>query len=539
VRGIADISWSKKLFAVSAVYVLGLLSVGFVGGYTIFAQNKVTEMALANSQIRADAAGANQVAILVIARAQAQLLSAADAGERRTGAVLAIRASSGLDENIQHLQQALPGSGKVQELTKLLEEIAPAKMEVIKAIRGNDVAAARSKVSGMQDAMKRVEELSGELVQEERNGLTSAVAGQKKRANATVRVLAGIVSVGILVSVLAGLLVGRLMMRPLAVLEGCVHSLAMGNLAIQVPKFGQDELGRIVGAMGSMATDLNQMVRAIKQNGESLAAKAAGVAAAADKLQHISLQQHGSVEQIRNDANTMLSSTSTALERLREAATSAKGTSEVAARNTSEINDTISKFRLFQEHVERTATVSQELAQKLETIQSISKSIDGVSGKTKLLSLNAKIEAALAGQHGKGFAVVASEVGSLAKMSEQSAAEISSLTAQMALSVGETVELLQRAVIQARENIQRLLGVAADTGNSSQQTSELQATMDRVVISIGGQEQAVSGINGMVSDLFSLTQGTRSQTECLHGLSQELTVAAAGLNGLVDRFTLN
>src|SRR6266852_3057340 len=92
---IADISWSKKLFGVSAVYVLGLLSVGFIGGYTIFAQNKVTETALANSQTRVDAASASQVAILVMGKAQAQLLSAADAGERRTAAILAIRASSG------------------------------------------------------------------------------------------------------------------------------------------------------------------------------------------------------------------------------------------------------------------------------------------------------------------------------------------------------------------------------------------------------------------------------------------------------------
>ena len=64
---IADISWSKKLLAVSSIYILGLLSVGVVGGYTIYGQTKATEAALKVSQSRSDAASKAQVAILTMA----------------------------------------------------------------------------------------------------------------------------------------------------------------------------------------------------------------------------------------------------------------------------------------------------------------------------------------------------------------------------------------------------------------------------------------------------------------------------------------
>jgi hypothetical protein len=119
---IADISWAKKLLAISGFYALGLLSVGLVGGYTINYNSATTESALGLSQTRAHATGAAQVAILTMGRAQAQLLSATDPDARRTAAIAAIGASSALDESIQRLQEALSNNTKVAELSQLLQD---------------------------------------------------------------------------------------------------------------------------------------------------------------------------------------------------------------------------------------------------------------------------------------------------------------------------------------------------------------------------------------------------------------------------------
>jgi signal transduction histidine kinase/DNA-binding response OmpR family regulator len=201
---IADISWPKKVLVVSSIYIVGLISVGAVGGYAIYAQNKATSDALRGSQARADAASKAQAAILIMGKAQADLISVSGLEDRRRAAVLAIRASSTLDESIQRLQQTLDGSRKVAELAHLLEEIGPAKMEVIRAVRANHDSTARSKVRSMQVAMGRVEVISEELVQEESRELATAVADQKKRANVTLWVLGLLVGCGIVVTLLAG-----------------------------------------------------------------------------------------------------------------------------------------------------------------------------------------------------------------------------------------------------------------------------------------------------------------------------------------------
>ena len=97
------IRWSKENLAVSTIYIICLLTVGLVGGYTISTQNRMTARVLQASQARADAAGKAQVAILEMGKAQAQLISSSDPQSRRDASLLAIRALSQLDESIQNL----------------------------------------------------------------------------------------------------------------------------------------------------------------------------------------------------------------------------------------------------------------------------------------------------------------------------------------------------------------------------------------------------------------------------------------------------
>lgn len=77
--------------------------------------------------------------------------------------------------------------------------------------------------------------------------------------------------------------------------------------------------------------------------------------------------------------------------------------------------------------------------------------INDIVFKTQLLSLNASIEAARAGQHGRGFAVVAEEVGNLAQMSGSAAKEISALLESSMRDVSQIVRNTEDRVKDGRE----------------------------------------------------------------------------------------
>jgi hypothetical protein len=72
------------------------------------------------------------------------------------------------------------------------------------------------------------------------------------------------------------------------------------------------------------------------------------------------------------------------------------------------------------------------------------KLIQGMASQTRLLGLNASIEAARAEQYGKGFAVVAGEMKKLAQLSGDSSKEVSKTLVEMNNSIGETIKAVKQ-----------------------------------------------------------------------------------------------
>ncbi|WP_281544878.1 methyl-accepting chemotaxis protein [Grimontia sp. SpTr1] len=82
----------------------------------------------------------------------------------------------------------------------------------------------------------------------------------------------------------------------------------------------------------------------------------------------------------------------------------------------------------------------QEINEIIRKISDYTKVIHDIVFQTKLLSLNASIEAERAGEHGRGFAVVAQEVGQLALMSGQASQDIDKLLKDSMVTVGQIVQ---------------------------------------------------------------------------------------------------
>ncbi len=105
--------------------------------------------------------------------------------------------------------------------------------------------------------------------------------------------------------------------------------------------------------------------------------------------------------------------------------------------------ESMSSVQQANDHLLQIAEIIREISNKTNVINSI-------VFKTQLLSFNASIEAARAGQHGRGFAVVAEEVGKLANMSGKAATEIASLIKDSEKQVEDIVRNTQERVVVGR-----------------------------------------------------------------------------------------
>lgn len=192
-----------------------------------------------------------------------------------------------------------------------------------------------------------------------------------------------------------------------------MDKLAKGDLTVNYPARGSDEIGHLINAFNDSRAQLQQLVVRIGSASDTIGVAGGQIAEANDDLARRESQ-----------LSTIVSETS---ERIQQVSKAVRGNldSSVSASGVA---------REAQVIAEKGDRAVAEVVQTMEAINSSSRRIsdiiaviDEIAFQTNLLALNAAVEAARAGEQGKGFAVVAGEVRSLAQRSATAAKEIRTL----------------------------------------------------------------------------------------------------------------
>ncbi len=239
------------------------------------------------------------------------------------------------------------------------------------------------------------------------------------------------------------------------------------------------------GVLDTLATDINklrdavtQMLKNSLQNGLELQDEAGNLKQAVEALSTASNQQAASLEETAAAMEEMTSNVQNNAQKANDMAVMAAQT-DASAKEGAELAG-------------RTANAMNEIQHATGSINDAVAIIENIAFQTNILSLNAAVEAATAGDAGKGFAVVAQEVRNLANRSADAAKEIKALAAQAAQKSNEGTAIateLTRGFEVIAEKIAQTTMLVQDVSNASRE-----------------QMQGIGQINTAVTQLDQMTQ---------------------------------
>jgi methyl-accepting chemotaxis protein len=292
-------------------------------------------------------------------------------------------------------------------------------------------------------------------------------AVEAARTSYVYRVLTVGGSAFLLALLLLGLLQFRMTLRPIAGLASIASALAGGrSVTIKISK-RRDEIGQLTGALAAWQETLGGAL--FRLRGE-VADSATTLSIAAQELASATSEQTA-------------------------AATATSASMEVLAQSSSSIADTIdrvaiqagqtrSNLELAQSELRSSGDRTRALAGRVDEIEHILKLINDVADQTNLLSLNAAIEAARAGDAGRGFAVVADEVRRLADHSKAAAADIARLVQGAQSQSSDTIVALDKGVKQMERGLVMMQEMADLSVQVQVATKQQRSVTAQVVLAI-------------------------------------------------------
>ena len=356
-------------------------------------------------------------------------------------------------------------------------------------------------------------------------------------------VAVGISAIVVLLAIIICFILGRRLMRPLVKVSTIIEEIANGdiNADFGMVKETNDEIGLIIEKMKELTQSLGNIVGKIRNSSDTMSANSYELNDTSSQTLAANNEISKAVEDVAEGSTGMAASISKINENLLEMSNETKDINEsvneirnqtAAVQDSSKImND---KIKSMQNSSQKMDDGISAISKRIETVNTtvdkvsnIVSVIEEISSETNLLSLNASIEAARAGDAGRGFAVVAEEIRVL---SDNTSGELNNIKE----IISELVEECQACMRASQE-------VVSDNAVQKEEISSVLQEFASLDDQIGRTADKAEEIKGLVDQMVCLNQNITDNSNGLTDVSssnaaatEEMTANIEELNAMMN-----
>lgn len=363
-------------------------------------------------------------------------------------------------------------------------------------------------------------------------------------------VAVGIIAIVVLIAIIISFIMGRRLMRPLVKVSTIIEDVANGNIEadFSVVKESNDEIGLIIEKMKELTQSLGSIVGKIRNSSDTMSSNSYELNDTSSQTLAANNEISKAVEDVAEDSTGMAASISKINENLLEMSNETKDINAsvdeiknqtTAVQDSSKImND---KIKSMQDSSHKMDEGISAISKRIETVNTtvdkvsnIVSVIEEISSETNLLSLNASIEAARAGDAGKGFAVVAQEIRVLSDNTNTELENIKQIISSLVEECRYCVQASGTIVEDNAKQKEEIKAVLDEFGSLDEQIQKTAEKADEIEELVTAMIELNDDITKSSNSLTDVSAANAAATEEMNANIEELNAMMHGVSEMAE-----
>lgn len=359
-------------------------------------------------------------------------------------------------------------------------------------------------------------------------------------------VAVGIIAIVVIIAIIISFIMGRRLMRPLVKVSTIIEDVANGNIEadFSVVKESNDEIGLIIEKMKELTQSLGSIVGKIRNSSDTMSSNSYELNDTSSQTLAANNEISKAVEDVAEGSTGMAASISKINENLLEMSNETKDINAsvdeiknqtVAVQDSSKImND---KIKSMQDSSHKMDEGISAISKRIETVNTtvdkvsnIVSVIEEISSETNLLSLNASIEAARAGDAGKGFAVVAQEIRVLSDNTNTELENIKQIISSLVEECRYCVQASGTIVEDNAKQKEEIKAVLDEFGSLDEQIQKTAEKADEIEELVTAMIELNDDITKSSNSLTDVSAANAAATEEMNANIEELNAMMHGVS---------